>query len=478
MVKRLPDWFWLLVIATILRLYNLGYEQLWFDEAFTALVANPHTDFWLAVTGDNHPPLWSVIQAVNYRILGDSEFAFRLPSALMSIASVLLIWRIALALNFQQKTAFIAGLLAATLPAGLYFAQDGRMYAALIFFVLLALDSALRENWLLFFIGCAGAVYTQNVGVLYTFALGSVILLSRLKEPRTLIRPFIALVGVVLVWSPWALFAYKQAAAMKGNHWLPPMNFEQFFVPWPIATMGWRVPESIRLHVYVVAIVLTLLSLYVTRSWLRTRNGMILASVVFVAPVAVAVVSTLYQNVYLYRALMPSFIALMVMWAYPLTHISPANRRVAWLVVTPAFLIGIYSHYNAGEFAREPMIPYADVMRSNWQAGDIVYHTSPTSLVTIGHYSPDLPHVVWPAPGDFTTVTDQCKLAFKLHEVDISRLKEQGYKRAWFIYVESPLNRWDEIKEYNLIMETYHPQLMRSFRENPVIETRLYLLEL
>jgi 4-amino-4-deoxy-L-arabinose transferase-like glycosyltransferase len=473
-LAKLPDWLWLLILSSIPRFFRLGAEQLWFDEAFTSLVANPKTDFWKAVTGDNHPPLWSMIQAINVRLLGDSELAFRLPSALISIAGVILVWAIALELGFKKRGAFIAGLLAAFLPTGIYFAQDGRQYAALTTFVLLALWGALRKNWIAFIAGSIGAVYVQNAGLFYVFAIGLVLLVSQRKK---MIAPVIALGVVVAAWSPWAFFAIQQTINMKGNHWLPPMNFAQVFVPLPIATMGWRILDPVKLHIYMVSIVFTLIGIVSGRHWAKTRGGLLAASVMFGAPILLAIFSSFYQNVYLYRALMPSATALTLLWAYPLAHASRPNRIAGKAIMIPCVAFAVLCHYLP-LYAREPMQPYADIMRQNWKPRDIVYHTSPTTLVTIAHYSPDLRHVSWKQRGDFTTVTDQAKAAFGIQEDDIDRLWSEGYRRAWVVYVNSPLNRADELKQIEHIREDYNPRLIHTSQENPEITTLLYLVEL
>ena len=127
----------LAIVATIPRLATLGMESLWFDESFTWLVVKPGTDFWHAVLGDDHPPLWSMVQWLNVRLFGGSEFAFRLPAMLFSIACVLLIYVIALQVTSHRPTALIAGLFTALLPGSVYFGQDGRMYAAMACFILL-----------------------------------------------------------------------------------------------------------------------------------------------------------------------------------------------------------------------------------------------------------------------------------------------------------------------------------------------------
>src|SRR5262249_17597596 len=147
----IPGWLWLAVVAAALRFVNLGQENLWYDETFTAWLAKLDLNhMFTAIQGDVHPPLWYVIEWANVRLFGSSEFALRLPSAVLGVLAVLLIYRIALACKFEPKTAYLAGFLAAILPSAVYYSQDARMYPLLAVCVLLMVNAAILEGWLVF----------------------------------------------------------------------------------------------------------------------------------------------------------------------------------------------------------------------------------------------------------------------------------------------------------------------------------------
>ncbi len=98
---RLPCW-WPLValtlLAAVLRLSTLGLQSFWYDEAFTP-VHVLHLSLWATLRSvahtENSPPLWYVLEWLDYRILGSGEVALRLPSALAGIATVPVAWAIA-----------------------------------------------------------------------------------------------------------------------------------------------------------------------------------------------------------------------------------------------------------------------------------------------------------------------------------------------------------------------------------------------
>ncbi|MEA2216018.1 MAG: mannosyltransferase, partial [Solirubrobacteraceae bacterium] len=79
--RALPEW-WplaaLVVLAAALRLSTLGLQSFWFDEAFTPVnVLHPSLFKTLhAITQtENSPPLWYIVEWVDYRILGTGEWA-------------------------------------------------------------------------------------------------------------------------------------------------------------------------------------------------------------------------------------------------------------------------------------------------------------------------------------------------------------------------------------------------------------------
>jgi uncharacterized membrane protein len=121
-LPQLPHWLWLLIVAIPLRLLNLAGEALWYDEAFTAWVSGrlDWQSMWGAIAGDVHPPLWYILEKVNIAIFGSAEWALRLPSVVLGTLAVLLLWQIGREL-FDRRTAFIAGLLCAVMPAALYY---------------------------------------------------------------------------------------------------------------------------------------------------------------------------------------------------------------------------------------------------------------------------------------------------------------------------------------------------------------------
>lgn len=122
-------------LALGLRIPRIGARSFWNDEAFSAwLAARPVSEILAYV--DYHPPLYYLILKA-WTVLGPfaaSDAGLRLPSALASAGGVALsVWLIH---RLQLPGAGLVGLLGATAPVSVWYAQEARMYALAGFFVL------------------------------------------------------------------------------------------------------------------------------------------------------------------------------------------------------------------------------------------------------------------------------------------------------------------------------------------------------
>jgi len=132
--RALPQW-WPLAALTLLgaalRLSTLGLQSFWFDEAFTPVhVLHPSLFKTLhSITQtENSPPLWYIVEWVDYRVLGTSEWALRLPSALAGIALVPVAWGIGRELAGRAAAIGTAAIIAVS-PIFVWYSQEARVYS-------------------------------------------------------------------------------------------------------------------------------------------------------------------------------------------------------------------------------------------------------------------------------------------------------------------------------------------------------------
>lgn len=457
LIARVPAWLWLLLIAAPLRFVNLGQEPLWYDELFQIRWAQmPLADLMNIVRGDVHPPLWYLIEWVNVRLLGTSEFAVRVPAALLGVLTVWLVWRIALALGLARASAFVAGLLTAVMPAGLYYSQDARMYPLLTCAVLLAALAAIRGSWPVFALAAIVAIYSQNLAWFYIATIG---VTAACMRPRQWIDgwrgPVLAAGTIGLAYLPWLPTAITQVQQVNGGYWIQPLTFPGFVFPYAKMIMGWRMPEPLQAHLYIVALLLTVIALITYRKHLLCRQSAILLSLSFGSPLLIGIISLLWHSIYLDRALLPATTAIMIFWAYALCNLSRANQRIALLVLIPCLAIGVVAHYF-------PVLPRNDTtlfrdIAANWNDGDILYFLQTDGLAGAGYYLPGKPYAVMPEEVSIRqSLSNKTRQAMKLNDATIEQVADQGYKRAWLIWSPGYMVSQSELDYADHILYSNH----------------------
>ena len=152
----------LLLVSTLLRLWALGAGDPVNDEALIAFRAvgmldfdeaptqptplewfDPARPFWTRLSFHDHPPLVFLTQYVFMQVFGEHVWAFRLPSALLGIASVYVLYLVGRRLYGKRAGLAAAAVLGFTLNS-VYISRVGMQEAYVIFFALLALYAFLR----------------------------------------------------------------------------------------------------------------------------------------------------------------------------------------------------------------------------------------------------------------------------------------------------------------------------------------------
>ena len=225
----------LTLLAFAIRLYNLTYHSLWFDEAMSVHWARSSVPRILEVSmnlvEDRLPPLY-YLSLHYWRVLaGDGEMAVRLPSVLLGTLLIPLVYRLSVDLFsglYGRRVAVLAAALAALNPFLIWYSQEARMYAqaALLgtlgtWFLLRAMTTAISQTrgrgvirhapiqWLAYGLCAAAGLYTH----LYTgflLAAHALYLLLTWRRSRRAWLPFaLTMLGVALLFAPLALATWR-----------------------------------------------------------------------------------------------------------------------------------------------------------------------------------------------------------------------------------------------------------------------------
>ena len=133
----------LTLVALSLRFYRLSNQSLWTDEVSSIQTAQEPLAKMTKDSGSENvylPGYFLLLGAVLDDAKQDLEFRARGLSALAGAMSVPLLIGVVFCWRRQWGTALLAGLLLAVNPLHLWYSQEVRGYATMLFFGLLTLD--------------------------------------------------------------------------------------------------------------------------------------------------------------------------------------------------------------------------------------------------------------------------------------------------------------------------------------------------
>lgn len=222
------------LLGFFLRIYDLGSESIWYDEAISIAVAKLgliDQIGWSFVQNDNNPPLYYQIMHFWISIFGDSEFSVRFPSALIGSISIFMVYIIGRS-NFSKQVGLIAALILATSIFHIKYSQEARAYSLLAFLTLLSfyyylklLSSDRRAYILGYIISSALMLYTHYYGFLILAAQNIFFFTNYFKSSSFSILSLkkwvkYQIVIGILYLPGFVLFA-KHTVAIQGGFWLP-----------------------------------------------------------------------------------------------------------------------------------------------------------------------------------------------------------------------------------------------------------------
>ncbi len=317
------------IVGGVLRLWALGKQSLWIDEAFSVWVAQHSIGSLVQFVSsvDQHPPLYYLLLHGWMALFGDSERSVRSLSALLSIATIPLFY-IAGKKLVGRTAAMVAVFLLALSPFHIRYAQEARMYALAAFLAAGLLyaravwfsDSMPRTRRryaaiaaLVFFE--TTMMYTHNnIAVTLPVALNAAVFLAwgiqrrrgacglqAMCEPGFLLNWVITQVIVFVLWLPWLPAFVHQSIGVYHNFWIQSMTaysiwsvFHNFNLAFP---EGWY---PVALLWDIIYWSMAALGLYALRK--KAAVAIMLGSL-FLIPASIVIVISLQRPILSDRAL-------------------------------------------------------------------------------------------------------------------------------------------------------------------------------
>lgn len=226
-------WLWVaLGIGALFRLATLGRQSLWLDESLSFWTAyRPWEELARELMASSVRPLHHILLHLAL-YLGDSEWMLRLPSAVLGVLSIGLLYAIGRQL-FDRRTAALAALLLAFSPLHIWYSQEARMYALVSAMALLAAFFALRalqhnrpEDWILFGFFEGMALWSETGAVWFVLSVNAfAALLVRALYQSGRLLPWLGAQALALILYLPILAHMLEEISSGDTMWIPPATF-------------------------------------------------------------------------------------------------------------------------------------------------------------------------------------------------------------------------------------------------------------
>jgi mannosyltransferase len=226
----------LIITGVALRLYHLGYQSLWMDEAYSVWMSRDLHAPWFNQINDSCPPLYYTFLHYWIFFFGKSEFSIRLPSAIFGGLLILAVFVVAKKL-YDKTTALYAALLVAISPNHIYYSQEARMYTLLgllslisFFSLYLGIKNNKRTHWACYIFSTFSCLYVHNYGVLLLMAelFFSVIILYNKRTSDVFKKFILSQICILLLFLPRIYVLFKQIS-LGMNPWITIPNFRHLY---------------------------------------------------------------------------------------------------------------------------------------------------------------------------------------------------------------------------------------------------------
>ena len=233
----------ILLLGAVLRIYNLGGESVWHDEAVTSRVARLNlVEFikWIIDVNDNNPPLYYMLMHFWVSLFGDSEFSLRLPSAILGTGSILMIYAVGNQI-FNRTAGLIASLILALSVFNIEYSQEARAYSLMAFLTLLSFYfflktlSAPKTHYVTAYIAASVLLLYSHFYAVFILAAQNIFCLTRYFLKRDVfnigILKWIGLQAIIgFLFIPGLLLWYKNTFAIQRGFWLPEPTFSDLAI--------------------------------------------------------------------------------------------------------------------------------------------------------------------------------------------------------------------------------------------------------
>ncbi|MGD2049496.1 MAG: glycosyltransferase family 39 protein [Chloroflexota bacterium] len=392
----------LVIIGSILRLFYLADKSIWLDEAFSVFLSQQTVGdlLRLVVRSDAHPPLYYLLLKL-WLLPGDSAGYVRLLSAIFSIAAIPLMYLVVSSLFDDVQAGLIGAGILAFSPLHIWYAQEARMYALLIFFVLAsaaffirALQNGLAKDWIGYAFTTTLALYTDYAAIWYFLGISVFYLLSWKRFPDRSKAWMLSQASILIAFSPWLRAFFEQTEQITESFWLSSPTFQTVlgvFLDFNSLNFPW-----IAISILYMTMIFVWAYIVPDNSWQRR-----LVSIWLFMPVVISLILSLRQPIFLTRNLIIASIGYYILIVATIRRFKSA--RVMALLLLPLFIMNLISiGHNVWNEEKEDwrdLTAHLAALARNTQDGLIIFNPPYAELpfdYYFQHYDLDLDRQGYP----------------------------------------------------------------------------------
>ena len=395
-------------LGAFLRLYKLGNNDIWFDEAISVLsaenvkgvyslsdekmpYANLASEKWQSQlvyykTLDPQPFFYYFLLKHTIDFLGSNAFSLRLLSVFFSILTILVTYKLGTLLSCN-KNGIYAAFLVSISPFYIWYAQEARQYSLAVFLVTLgayflfqALEKGDNRPWVGFIIASVLLIYTNYIGFLFLAADWPLLCIKKYRKSAK--KMVIAHIIIVAFFLPWAHIFWQHLLFVKEAFWITRPSFFSIMVTIKNFNIGYNSFRSFFTPSWILFFGLVLGGGF----HLRQKARLFLLTFMCL-PILLIFIISQQIPIYLDRQLILFSPFYYIIIAAGIAGIRSNVARWAVICLILVFVapsIGNYFSnympvepymYHQGAYIKKPFQPAINYIEDNWQKGDTIVYS-------------------------------------------------------------------------------------------------------
>jgi len=354
------SFFLILLLGVVLRFYQIGKRDFWYDEAFTGIaVKERFGDMISMIINDVHPPLYYAFLKIFASFFDYSVIGIRLFSVIFGILGMWVVYVFTKEL-FNRKAALYASFITAVSPFAIQYSQEARMYTMFVFLAVLSAWFFIRglktnrlKYYLLWGVFLGLSSLTHYMGLIFALIFYPVFLIWKVyrggelhKEVKlgVFLEKIMPNKGVIygygaafLVFLPWIPNFLKNLKQAQQNNlgWILPaslgdimVNIQMFLFGTPLGEMSAGMPSPNEFYgvagISALIVLTVFLSLAVIYLFKREKEKAVMLFVLSIGLMfLVYAISLCGKHYFVARYLLPAAYFIFVMLGVWLSRIKP-----------------------------------------------------------------------------------------------------------------------------------------------------------